>query len=321
MISVIVPVYNVEKYLGCCVESLCRQTCSDIEFILIDDGSTDASGKLCDEYAREDSRIRVIHKENGGLSSARNEGISCARGQYIGFVDSDDFIHPQMYTSLYNMIEEYHAEIAVCRFGYVEETAKQYEKHTDGEIIGDFSGEQALWNLMSSDSMLNSGIMCDKLFDKTLFDEIRFPVGKYHEDEYVIYKLFHHANKVVYSSYPYYYYRKRGGSITNTYSIHNLDMLAAYENRAVYYKEQGYEELYCKALERYLHLLTYHYFQMLKFYPKKRDMRKELCKKVEVVLNENKLYISNKMTNAYKLFMICPIIYKILQKMKFIAAD
>ena len=120
-ISIIVPVYNVDQYLENCIESILNQTFKDYELILIDDGSTDKSGEICDKYEKKDNRIKVIHKYNGGLSSARNAGLDLACGKYIGFVDSDDSIHPEMYEILYDLQQIYNADISVCSFKKVYE--------------------------------------------------------------------------------------------------------------------------------------------------------------------------------------------------------
>ena len=121
-ISVIVPIYKVEDYLDRCIESIVGQTYSNLEIILVDDGSPDSCPQLCDEYAKKDSRIKVIHKQNGGVSSARNEGLKFAHGEYIGFVDPDDYVHPSMYEKLIDCIHKNQCQIAVCRFSHVNET-------------------------------------------------------------------------------------------------------------------------------------------------------------------------------------------------------
>ena len=315
LISIIVPVYNTEYYLGDCVASLCAQSYEKIEIILVDDGSTDRSGRLCDFYADKDPRIKVIHKENGGLSSARNTGIEAASGSYIGFVDSDDFVHKDMYRHLLQLLGGYGMDIAVCRFAYVSERADQFLETVKGIILGVYTGEEPLWNLLSADERINSGIMCDKLFATELFADIRFPMGKYHEDEYVIHKLFDQAVGVVYSSFPYYYYRRRDGSITNAYSLHNLDMLQAYENRADYYRQRNYKDLYQASVLRYLHLLTYHYFQLLKRYPRESKMRTDIVKRVKDVLEREEIRLPKERYREYRMFIRCPILYKILQKL------
>ncbi|MFT3982353.1 MAG: glycosyltransferase [Lachnospiraceae bacterium] len=315
LISIIVPVYNTEHYLDCCVASLCAQSYEKIEIILIDDGSTDMSGHLCDSYADKDSRIKVIHKENGGLSSARNAGIAAASGRYIGFVDSDDFVHRDMYRHLLQLLRKYRVDISVCRFAYVSEGADRFLEAVRGIVLGVYTGQEPLWNLLSADEGINSGIICDKLFTAELFTDIRFPIGKYHEDEYVIHELFDRAAGVVYSSFPYYYYRRRDGSITNAYSLHNLDMLQAYENRADYYRQRSYKDLYHASLLRYLHLLTYHYFQLVKRYPRESKKRTDIVKKVKDILEREELTLPKDRCREYRMFIRYPILYKILQKL------
>ena len=316
-ISIIVPVYNMEKHLKCCIDSLICQTYQNIEIIIVDDGSTDDSRSICDNYDDNNEKVKVIHKDNGGLSSARNSGIEAATGEYIGFVDSDDYIHPKMYERLLNEIEETEAGIAVCQFKYVDEECDDYIDKNVGKRICTNSSEESLRNLMNHNQLINSGIMCDKLFDITLFEELRFPEGRYHEDEFVIHHLFGRASRVTYISDVLYYYRMRKGSITSQYSLKNADMLLAHEDRLEYYKE-NYPELINEEVEWYLNLLDYNYFKMLRYHFKEKESRKkiiEVAKKVLKEANQCK-YISKDVYNKYRLFVMAPLIYKINLKIK-----
>ncbi len=211
VISVIVPVYNVEKYLNLCVNSILNQSYKNLEIILVDDGSPDNCPKICDEYEKLDPRIKVIHKENGGLSDARNAGIEVATGEYIGFVDSDDYIAPDMYDSLYKIITENDCDMAVCRAVIVGEgEAAIYE---DSREICVLDSKVALRQMICN--RLFTVNAWNKLYKRDLFREIRFPKGLLYEDLATTYKLIMLSNRVAYSPMKKYAYLQRQGSIMN----------------------------------------------------------------------------------------------------------
>ena len=181
MISVIVPVYNVERYIRQCVESILEQTYADLEIILVDDGSTDGSGSICDEYKLKDNRVVVIHKCNGGLSEARNAGLDIARGEYIGFVDSDDYIEPDMYEVLYKNCERYAADLAAARFVKFNTQGEVRKNFT--ENIEVFSREEMLRLFIVGDRRYEITMsVWDRLYKRELISDLRFPVGKCYED-------------------------------------------------------------------------------------------------------------------------------------------
>lgn len=208
------PVYKVESYLPKCLDSIVNQTYQNLEIILIDDGSPDRCGEICDEYAKRDNRIVVIHKENGGVSSARNVGLKLASGEYIGWVDSDDWVEKDMFAYLLNGLQSYDADIAVCG---------QYECFKNRIIpcgcneIRVLDTRQAIHWLLENQKLKN--YVWDKLCKKELYDGIQFPEGRAIEDVAVTYHLFEKANCVVCLPKKKYYYLKRNDSITNKRSI------------------------------------------------------------------------------------------------------
>ncbi|MGF2941895.1 glycosyltransferase family 2 protein [Enterococcus xiangfangensis] len=224
-ISIIVPVYNVEKYLRKCVDSILAQTFTDFELILVDDGSPDNSGAICDQYAEKDSRIKVIHKENGGLSDARNAGIEVAKGKYLGFIDSDDYIADDMYELLYNNIIKEKADLSICGIYHVyegKEPERKIEKYMvlnrDEATVLIFHGNQI------SDHAVN------KLYSRSIFSELRYPLGKYHEDSFTIVGILDQCEKVVVDTKQKYYYYHRDDSITSqTFSQKHLEYITAWE--------------------------------------------------------------------------------------------
>lgn len=232
LVSVIVPVYNVEKYLGKCIRSICEQTYENLEIILSDDGSTDGSGKICDQYACTDSRIRVIHKENGGLSDARNAGIEMASGQYFMFVDSDDTITRDTVEKLYSAAIEYHCEIAVCNMVriYEDGTTEPFYHPTDRVIV--LENQQRF-------ETLNQPSVCNKLFLAEFFEDIRFPKGKFYEDTFVYHVLVYKAKQIVLTGHNGYYYLSRKESILGKprYTDRYFDFIEAVYTRLMYLME------------------------------------------------------------------------------------
>lgn len=225
-VSIVVPVYNVEPFLDQCIQSIVDQTLRDIEIILVDDGSTDRSGALCDEWAKKDARIRVLHKANGGLSDARNAGIEMARAPWIGFVDSDDYIAKEMYERLLYQVEANEAQVAVCGV---------YSVYANRVIVPDskgtfvFSREEALRDLLGGQKM--HIWVPVKLYSRELFDKVRFPVGKTYEDMFVIAEIFSQVNRAVADMTPLYYYVHHEGTITSKpFGSKSMDIVDAVEH-------------------------------------------------------------------------------------------
>ena len=232
LISVIIPVYKVENCLSRCIESVLAQTYTNLEIILVDDGSPDRSGEICEEYAKKDNRIRVIHKANGGQSSARNAALKLVRGKYIGFVDSDDYLESDMYETLYNGLLLNDAEIAVCGFIKVFEDGHQEIENAfkNSEIL---RGEELL-NVFLADEKIGSH-PCNKLFSANLFSSVEFPAGRVYEDLAIMHKVFHLATSVVCLAENKYYYCIHGDS---TSFVQNakwaFGLYQAFADRVVY---------------------------------------------------------------------------------------
>lgn len=206
LVSVIIPVYNVEQFLNKCVESVLSQTHKNLEIILIDDGSTDESGKKCDILEKSDKRIKVIHKSNGGLSDARNAGLNIATGEYYSFIDSDDFVTNDMIESMLTSAQTYSCEIAICNMiRYSEQNnVKPFYCPVDKEKV--LTGDEKFLTL-------NQPSVCNKLFKADLFEGIRFPKGKYYEDTFVYHKLLYRSKNVILTGKDSYWYLARENSI------------------------------------------------------------------------------------------------------------
>ena len=244
LISVIIPVYNVEKYIKRCLDSVINQTYENLEIILVDDGTPDNSGVICDEYAKKDERIKVIHKENGGLSSARNAGLDIAKGEYISFIDSDDYISDNFIERLYENLSENGAEIAQCGF---KRTAKDSEeKDSVSESVKIYSGVEMLGHI-HDEKGAETVVVWNKLYKAELFCDVRFPVGKIHEDEATTYKIFYKVKKVAMFDDKNYFYFFNENSITNkAFSLKKLDYIDALEERMAFCKEHNLNCLYKK---------------------------------------------------------------------------
>lgn len=263
-ISVIVPIYNVEKYLGKCIESIINQTYSNLEIILVDDGSPDNCGDICDYYASKDRRIKVIHKENGGLSDARNAGLDFAKGEYINFIDSDDYINKGFYEVLINLVISNNADIAQCAFLKVYENDNTNTNPLVNEKITVLNNIEALNNLFN-DYYVTTSVVWNKLYRKELFTEIRFPKGKIHEDEFTTFKVLFKSKKVVTTSKPLYYYLQRSNSIMGeNFNVKRLDFLEAYSSQISFYNENRLVDLKTKAIKRLEGTIRYFMNDILK---------------------------------------------------------
>lgn len=238
LISIIVPVYNVESYLQRCLDSIISQTYSNLEIILVDDGSPDKCPQICDKYATGDNRIVVIHKENGGLSDARNVGLNICKGEYISFIDSDDWVSLEYINELYTSIKETNADIAIVNHKHV--TSFPTREIQEKRCIKLFSKQQALFELIAKQHQ-PFVVSWGKLYRKEMFSNIRFPKGKYHEDEFTSHLLINAATKIVYSNKTLYFYFQRSNSITST--SHITDAIESFEARLRFVIENNFENL------------------------------------------------------------------------------
>ena len=259
LISVIVPVYRVEAYLDSCVESVVLQSYPDWELILVDDGSPDNCGRLCDAWASRDKRIRVIHQANGGLSVARNSGILAARGDWIAFLDSDDWWDPGYLEIMLNAVLDSGAALGICGWKYEYESAGEGPKELLPQA-GILPAREVLMQMA-----LPGGVVYvtawNRLIRRDLWGNLTFPPGKLHEDEFVAHLLIDRAETVCLLASPLVHYRQRGGSITaQSADIRHWDGTEALLKRFAYYAEKRYTEL----LEPCLQGIRSHYFLCLK---------------------------------------------------------
>lgn len=281
LISIIIPVYNVEKYLQKCVASVAEQTYKNLEIILVDDGSPDGCPAMCDEFAKKDKRIKVIHKPNGGLSDARNVGLGVSTGEYFAFVDSDDYVSEKYIERLYYNMVQFDADVSICSFEKVFEdgTNEKLDEVLDNQVYV-FEGKQKFEQLFSP-NRLEMIVAWNKLYKKEIYENLKFPVGIINEDEWAVLDVLKNAKKVVYQANKDYFYMQRAGSIMNSrMSVKNLVVYGAIEKRIEYLKND-YEDLALKTLS---YLFNKIYYQWLDY----KNLRFEIQNEMNLVLNKYK---------------------------------
>ena len=299
-VSIIVPVYNVEQYLEDCIDSMLNQTLKDIEIILVDGHSTDKSGYICDKYKKIDSRIKVIHTEDKGVSYSRNIGIKAAKGDFIGFVDSDDYIDKDMYKKLYDLCIENSSEISVCKLGRkVDGKIINYE---DNEFFKVMDNEEAMEELFKG--TLYRFSLCNKLFKKDLFKQITFPEGRIHEDLSTTYKLFANANKVSYINYIGYIYVKRNNSIlTSKYTKKRLDAFIGWSEILDFINDK-YPKLKDMVYACYTYACIDHMYYILNQVQSKNEKKELLCViKKNLNIHYSDILKNKIITTKYKLLI------------------
>ncbi|WP_242237216.1 SP_1767 family glycosyltransferase [Streptococcus acidominimus] len=245
-ISIIVPVYNVERYLKRCLDSLLRQTYTDFELLLINDGSTDSSAEICEEYAKKDKRIRVIHQENAGPSAARNRGIELAQGRYITFVDSDDFVEDYYLDNLHTALVKNHADISICNFNSFNEDRQSFLFSITKEMYFEQTYTVEEWlnqeNTAKNNLYLTFTFSPLKLFKRELFDGISFPVGRLREDDATIYKVYLKARKIAFINQGSYYYSQRSEGLSRNGMLDDIrSMISNAEERLALLVTLGYD--------------------------------------------------------------------------------
>lgn len=315
-ISIIVPIYNVEKYLEDCINSIINQTFKNFELILVDDGSTDKSGEICDKFVHIDNRIRVIHQVNKGISGTRNMGIDISKGKYILFIDGDDYIHPKMCEILYNQIEFNNSDLAIFQF---KRTKKDYYNQIINNIgtinAMKISNKKALEKLYIEGN--SEFIFCwSKLYKKELFDNIKFDEGRIYEDQLISKNILYRANNIIYLPIPLYYYRYRQGSYTNlSFNKNNLDIIYAYKEDLVFFNKINYKFKY-KIEEKYIFYLFKYYFiakhELCDCKKELKNIRRDFSKCLPILLKSSMFKSKEKI--AWIIFFISPTLYEKISK-------
>lgn len=281
-ISIIVPVYRVETYLSKCLDSIIGQTYPHLEIILVDDGSPDRCGEICDRYAEKDARIHVIHKKNEGVARARNDGIARASGDYISFIDSDDWIAENAYEILLRGIRQYEADCAVGRCVTVlEKNGRLYPQSAPVPPVKKESAREAMKHVL-----LKGSAVWNRLFKREIFDKIRFPEGRVNDDEMVALHAYAACRNIVFLNQDTYYYRIRKNSITTSrFSLRNVD---CYYNSIdnLHFIRQTMPELTACAQYKYIKAMLYCYVNLMKM--KRTEETRKILQVLRKDIRENR---------------------------------
>ncbi len=265
-ISVIIPIYNIKDYIDRCLNSVINQSYTNLEIIAVDDGSTDESGDITEEFARRDSRIKVIHRENGGLSEARNAGINVATGEYIFFVDGDDWIDRHTLETLARIAAVHDADVVACGIRKVWEDGT--EEVWTSEAPGIWDGKESIVQMMRYVNVCS--VAWNKLYRADLWKGLSFPEGCLHEDEFTTYKVLYKCKKVVYLPDAFYnYFQRDTGIMGEDVAMRGDDQLGALRERMSFFKDRGEKKLYDTSLLQYLEYLKYLYRETTDDYKRK----------------------------------------------------
>ena len=308
LISVIIPVYNVEQFIEKCLETVINQTYKNIEILIVNDGSTDKSKSICELYQKKDNRIKLFNKKNGGLSDARNYAIDYLKGEYVTFIDSDDYVEEDFIEHLYELIEKYDVDISVCSYSVISknkiiECGKKYESKKMNKV-------EAYRNMLEENGFSVSA--WGKLYKSSLFNNIRYPKGKLCEDNGTTYKLMDQVDYIYFSNRELYKYSRRTGSIMlSTFSIKKLDMIELTDEMCDFL-EIKYEELKDVTKRRRI----YSRFNVLRQsifgkYAEKEKIEKEL---IEYLKANSKIIFSNKFPARDRIAMIMLLIHPLIFK-------
>ncbi len=333
LISVIIPVYGVEAYLRRAVDSVLKQTYTNLEIILVDDGSPDGCPAICDAYAAKEARVRVIHKENGGLSDARNAGLDIAGGDYIAFLDSDDYYAPFFIEVLYLEILKNDAQVALCRYEVTDamepadgpDFAKVKEQYVSGETdCPVFDRRQMLLN--QYDALCEDAtyfiVAWNKLYKASLWKGVRYPKGKIHEDEATTYRIFDKIEKGVYVNLPMYAYFSAPESITRSrFHVKRLQWFDALDDRISFFEEKKETDCRMAAVRARADAAIRYYYPLVRECPGERMERKRLKMYVKSALEMNrskekpkKGFLGFVKKVGYHIFLMTPGLYSVITK-------
>ncbi|HIT66103.1 MAG TPA: glycosyltransferase family 2 protein [Candidatus Merdisoma merdipullorum] len=315
LISVIIPVYRVEEYLSRCVDSVLAQTYENMEVILVDDGSPDGCPAICDAYAALDSRVRVLHQKNTGLSGARNAGIDASHGKWLAFVDSDDYLAPRFLERLYEVCVDTGSDLGVCRWEYVKGEPIP-ERGSGGVRV--YTGREMLANLYTPDGAYFV-VAWNKLYRRELFQEIRYPQGRIHEDEATTYRIYDRTERATYVDSSLYGYFVTPSSITRGFNPKRMDWVRAVAERMDFFERKGYRELMVPGLQAFADGSIDIYFGLRDFLPGSEKQQEEIRAYIRQGLKRVRSYgrFPLRTEIGYRMFLACPAIYrKLLNRVK-----
>lgn len=277
-VSIIVPIYNAEKYLQRCLNSVLKQTYQDYELILINDGSTDSSGIICDRYKNESDKIVVVHKQNKGSASARNIGLGLARGKYISFIDADDYVSEYFLEKMVELMEKNHVYMVQCK--YLSGNRADAEFNIDACDYKVVTNIQMLERLCQKDTYLETAVLWNKLYKRELFEGNSFVEEKGIDDEYLIHRLIYNANVIAISDIKLYYYffseNSQMSNLRKKPSLKQIDGMKAIEEQLEFFDKRNLYHVYNSLLYRYYSSVASNYFLVKRYFPERKKLKKEL---------------------------------------------
>ena len=310
LISIVVPIYNVEKYLKRCIDSIINQTYKNIEIILVDDGSTDKGPSICDSYKKKDKRIKVIHKKNGGISDARNEGIKITTGSYLMFIDSDDYIDSNMIEELYKNIIKTKADIVICDFVRFDEEKETFNKYSKKKFIVE---EKDKYNYLFNEYRIPTVVQWNKLFKKEVFKDIEYKKGKINEDEFIVCSELNNAKRISYYLEPFYHYYQRNNSIMGSYNINRFETIfEAYDSQINFFKNKSMDNEIINTKLVMFEAITYFLYMANKSNMTKKSLKKYIKKTKSIakeVLIKYRSNFSLKKQLRFFVYILSPSIY------------
>lgn len=310
LISIIVPAYNVERYLSRCLDSLINQTYTNIEIIIVDDGAKDNTPNICDSYEKMDIRVHCYHKSNGGLSDARNFGLEYATGDYLTFIDSDDYVSLDYVKTLYELIIENNADISICNFEKVAEGKRPCGKN-DGETLL-FSQDECMTQLLEGAYGLQFSTAWGKLFKRGVFRDIRFPIGKVHEDIFVAHHWYNNASIVAYTTKQLYYYMFREDSITSKERAQlftNSDLLDAVKEKMLFFSSWNEGKYLNKGYATYVTMCLGVYPRLDSQLNSNRRLIREDMRRIYTMAVQKEISLKPHLKRRIHFFIVFPHIY------------
>ena len=317
-VSIIIPIYNAEKYLRRCLDSIVSQSFKDYEVLLIDDGSTDNSGKICNEYTYKYKNFKVFHKENEGSASARNYGLVRAEGNYIIFVDADDFVHEEYVDYLYKAIIKTGADIVQCQYKIVDDKSV-IDYSLVHEIPQKYSNIEFLELFCEKKNYVDIVVLWNKIYKKSLFDNLYFPVGKGIDDDYLICQIVYRAKQIIIiSECLYYYYMSSNSQMRSKPSLKKIDNIDAIRSQLEFLETIHERRLYDKLLYRYYAAILDDFYFLKKYFPNEKMIIDEINKERKQILSNlivnKEITIANKLIIFFRYFF--PKMFELLQKKK-----
>lgn len=317
LISIIVPIYNMSKWLSRCVESLLKQSYANLEIILVDDGSTDDSLEICYKYAKIDSRIVVLHKENGGQGSARNIGLKNAKGEFIGFVDPDDWICHEMYETLLTISKKENADIVECSWNNIDSFGSSISKDNENVIIS-YTKEEVIDSFLSSfETCKITTSVCSKLFRKTLLGDMRFLEVRAYEDDEFVYRCVWFSKKIVFIGLPLYnYFIRNNSTMTSSFNLNKLALITVQKSICEFFKQNAPQ--YYKKAQKILFSKQLYILYCLRNTPNIDVQKNIYCSILKEIISNYEDYMSNSYLGRNKIVLF---LLKVYPKIAYLLID